>query len=255
MNNKKIYFIITFLVIFIIIVYSYIFINISKKNMTVIPKYTEISNYEDVNTISVDIETSNYEGFNKNQINTKISYYEKYNKILEADNSPIYIVNNEEITNKDIEITKYLYQEDNTDEAKKITLENKVVLQKLKNDKVELNEEKSNYIKDLVEDLKNNSDITSNYSNEEKEELIENLSQNLYNNTLIIQFKADFIKKLANETFSSDDKEILEKYEKCLKIQEKWRDRQGVSYDELIEAREEVYNAYIQKLISESIIE
>lgn len=225
MNNKKTYFIIIILAIFIIIIYSYIFIKILKKSK---------------NVISEDITYLNYE---------------KYDKILEADDSRIYLVNNEEVTDTDIEVTKYLYQEDNDNEAKKIALENKVILQEVKKEQVELSEKDTNYIENLIQDLENDSDINNHYSENEKNDLIKKLSQNLYNNTLISQFKADFIMQLANETFSSDDEEILEKYNECLKIQEKWKNKQGVSYAELIEAREAVYNAYIQKLISQSKIE
>lgn len=269
MNSKKIYIIIIILVIFIIIIYSYLLINIFKKNENIISSNTEYMNSDVYNNLSVE-NNNLYEEYNNEQEDIKaeyseennnvseeikINHYEEYNKILNTDSTINCVVNKEKITDRDIEITKYLYQENDVNEAKKIAIENKVLLQKLENDNIKLNEENKKYIENLIQDLKNNSTVINNYTDKEKKEIIEELSKNLYNNALIIQFKADFIKQLANETFFSEDKDILEKYNECLNIQEKWKKNQGISYKELTDARENVYKEYINKLVSQSIIE
>lgn len=164
------------------------------------------------------------------------------------------VVNNEEITNKDVILTEILNGE-KRNVAKGKTIEQKVILQKLKNDNFVLDEKQNVYINNLIEGLKSDAELNSRYSEKEKNELIANVSEKLYNDALIEQHRAEFINQLANKTFSADDEEITEKYKECLKIQEKWDNREGIAYAELTGARDAVYNAYVQKLVSASKIE
>lgn len=221
MNNKKFRFIVIIFIIAIIIVLSYVLMKIER---------------------------------NSNVISSETDNYKEFDKIVKADNLKNCAVNGEEITNRDIILTEVLNEEENST-AKDKTIEKKIILQNIKSDNIVLSEKEDNYIKNIIEGLKNNPEINSRYTEEEKNELIGCVSEKLYDDALIEQHKAEFIKQLANKTFSSDDEEVLEKYNECINIQEKWDNKEGVSYSELIESREAVYNAYVQKLISKSEIE
>ncbi len=219
MKNKKFYYITIFLVIAIIVVLSYIFIIITQNNNR-----------------------------------TESKYKKQYDEILSSKNEKICTVNNEEITDRDVLLVKY-YDSDNANKAEQQVIEDKVLLQKIKQDDIKLEEEENNYIQDIIYGLKNNSEISRNYPEEEKKELLETISKKLYDDALINQFKAEFISKLADRIFSSDNEEISKKYSECLVIQDKWDNKQGVAYGTLTEAREAVYKAYVQNLIDNSVIE
>lgn len=217
-KTKRFYSIVIFLIIAIVLLY--IFVNLKSKNS--------------------DKETNDD--------------YKQYDMILKSGNKKECSVNNEEITDRDIILTKY-YNSDNANKAKIQTIEDKVLLQQLNKDNYKLNEKNETQIQNLIIGLKNSIEIKSNhYSEEERNELIESISNKLYNDALINQFKAEFISEIANKTFYTDDKEISKKYNECLKLQEKWKNRQGVSYGKLTMAREKVYKIYIQKLINNSTI-
>ncbi len=216
MKNKKFYFIVVFLIISIVVVFSYIFINVNLKNGN--------------------------------------NHYKQYDKILKSEDKTICTVNNEVITDKDILLVKY-YDSDNANKAEEQAIEDKVILQRLEENDFKLNEKNDTHIQDLIYGLKNNENMKNHYSEEERKELIETISKKLYDDALINQFKAEFISKLADRIFSSDNEEISKKYSECLVIQDKWDNKQGVAYGTLTEAREAVYKAYVQNLIDNSVIE
>lgn len=220
MSNKKFRFIVIIFIIAVVLIFSYVLIKIGKNN---------------------------------NIISSETDNYKKFDKIIKTNNLQNCVVNGEEITNRDIKLTEILDGE-GSDTSREKTIQQKVILQKLKVDNVILNEKEEKYIKDIIEGLKSDAEINHRYSEKEKNELIESVAEKLYNDALIEQYKAEFIKQLANKTFFTDDKEIMEKYNECINTQEKWDNKEGISYSELIESREAVYNAYVQKLISESDI-
>lgn len=221
MSKKKFKFIVIIFIIVIIAIFSYVFVKIVKDNDTT---YSETETYKE------------------------------FDRIVKAKNAKKYVVNNEEITDRDIILTEVL-NEEKKHIAKETTIEKKVILQNIKSNGMVLNEKKDNYIKDRVEALKNDSEINIRYTEKEKNELIEGLAKKLYDDALIQQHKAEFIDQLADKTFFSDDKDVMEKYNKCVVLQDKWNNKEKMKYSELVEAREEVYNTYVQKLMSEAVIE
>ena len=218
MNSKKFYFIAILLIISIFVVFSYILITIQNTNKT------------------------------------QDDYIKQYDKILSSENEKICTVNNEEITDRDVLLVKY-YDSDNANRAEEQVIENKVLLQRIKENDLKLEERREDYIQDIIYGLKNDSDISKNYSKEEKNILLECISEKLYNDALIAQFKAEFISKLTDKTFSTDNEKVLEKYNEYLEIKEKWDNQQGISYGKLWEAKEAVYKVYVQNLIDNSVIE
>ena len=102
--------------------------------------------------------------------------------------------------------------------------------------------------------MSDSEEINSKYSENEKKELLETLSVKLHNDALIEQFKADIIHKIAHRNFLPTDATVIEKYNICLDIQDKWDNNEDISYKKLTEAREAVYSAYINSLVSNSNI-
>lgn len=225
MSNKKFYFIAIFIVS-LITVFSYI-IYFSVKN-----KVTEVGHEEVTEEI-------------KNTI-------EMCDEILESDNSKNCIVNEEEITNRDIMLTKIFNQEDN--KAKEKTIEKTVLLQEINKKNIELDSKESEYIQEIIEELKIDTTINERYSENEKNEILTNISKKLYKDALVNQFKNQIIQEISSKTFNPNSENISNEYKEYLTIQEKWDNHENISYSELLQARDNFMDAYIQELVSKAII-
>lgn len=178
---------------------------------------------------------------------------QNFDEIIKNENSELCTVNGQKVTTLDVKLTEIMNDE-NENSAKEKTIEQKVIIEELKKENIILNDKEKIYIEEIVKGLKNDIVNANEYTEDEKEKFLEAISEKLNNDALIEQYKAEFIKKLANKTFSSEDENIMKLYRICLNLQEKWENKKNISYVDLINARENVYKAYINKLVSESII-
>lgn len=225
MNNKKIYIIVLISVVFIIIL-SYI------------------------------IYWNNIHNEKKEQVDTMSeNMTEIYNEILQVTKTKVCNINQQEITNEDVLLTKIFNQEDNEETAKKKTIEDTALLQEINKKEIGLNQKDSEYIDEIMDDLDNNSKFNTNYSETEKKEILNVISEKLYNDALINQYKSQIIREISNRTFTPKNENIANEYRKYLKIQEKWDNKQNISYKQLQEARDIFMEVYIKELLSETVIE
>lgn len=178
----------------------------------------------------------------------------EYDKILSTEKYDICKVNDMSITNIDVLLTEIFDQED-TKTSKEKTIEQKVLLQEIKKENIQLNKTDSGYINDIMEGLKKDESISKHYSENEKKEILDLISEKLYNDALINQFKKDMITEMLNKTFNPTSNSVAIKYNDYLDIQRKWNTKQNISYSELTNAREEVIETYIQELKTNAKIE
>lgn len=179
---------------------------------------------------------------------------ENYNIILKSENAKVCNVNQQEITNKDIILTKIFNKKTNEEEAKEKTIEDTVVLQEINKKEIKLNENDSNYVDEIVKGLKSNSEFDSSYSEKEKKEILSDIHQKLYNDALINQYKSQIIKEISSKTFIPQNENINNQYQEYLKIQEKWDNKKGISYKKLQDARDKFIEFYIADLRSRTVV-
>ena len=219
MSNKKFYFITAFIAI-LIIVFSYkVFSGAKNKEITEETKTT----------------------------------IEMCDKILKSNNSKKCTVNQEEITDRDIVLTKIFNQENNKEKEK--TIEKVVLLQEINKKNIKLEAKESQYIEEIIAGLMIDSTINERYSENEKSEILSIISKKLRKDALVNQFKNQIIQEISSKTFNPDSENISNEYKEYLKIQEKWNNHENISYSELLQAKDNFMEAYIQELVSKAVIE
>ena len=229
MSNKKFFFIVTFIIILIILVFSQIL-------------YLSTTNQEKGK--SEEIETEKIE-----------STIKMYDEILETDTyTEILSEYYEDVSNKDIELTK-IFNQENDKTAKEKTIENTVLLQEIRKNNIQLNKTDSDYIQEIIEGLKKDTIINNEYSEAEKTQILNDIYVKLYNDALINQFISQITNEISDKTYIPDSENLSKQYNEYLKIQEKWDNKENISYSELLKAREKFIDEYIKELLSKSVIE
>ncbi len=185
------------------------------------------------------------------------SIVEKYNDFFKAPNNILYIVNGENITNKDILLTE-IFNSENSDNLIEKTINNKIVYQEAIKQNISLKEDEKLYIDNIISTLKDDStmqEIYKNNPNISKDNINEIIKEKLYQDAIKNEFEHQIRLQIIEGTFIPNDDETKNLYIKYQKTQEKWNNRENIEYSFLLNCRNQVVNSYIANLKKMATIE
>ena len=185
------------------------------------------------------------------------SIVEKYNDFFKAPNNILYIVNGENITNKDILLTE-IFNSENSDNLIEKTINNKIAYQEAIKQNISLKEDEKLYIDNIISTLKDDStmqEIYKNNPNISKDNINEIIKEKLYQDAIKNEFEHQIRLQIIEGTFIPNDDETKNLYIKYQKTQEKWNNRENIEYSFLLNCRNQVVNSYIANLKKMATIE
>ena len=137
------------------------------------------------------------------------SIVEKYNDFFKAPNNILYIVNGENITNKDILLTE-IFNSENSDNLIEKTINNKIVYQEAIKQNISLKEDEKLYIDNIISTLKDDStmqEIYKNNPNISKDNINEIIKEKLYQDAIKNEFEHQIRLQIIEGTFIPNDDE------------------------------------------------
>lgn len=239
MYKKKIFVSIIILLIITTILLAYIYFQDFNK-------IKEVASKDDINNLYMN-------NINGNEQIEEDSL-QKYNEIIKADDKLIYKVNNMEITNRDITLTR-TFNEKNDEQVDQLTIENKIVYQEAIKKGIKLKDEDSQYIDEIIRELRDNDGIQELINDNSNGEVFSRIKEKLYEDAIKNQFEHEIKIQMINENFKADDNITQNLYSEYLEVQKKWKNGDNIEYKQLLDARENVLKSYISNLKDNSIIE
>lgn len=164
------------------------------------------------------------------------------------DNSVVATINDQNITNKDICLIKYLYH---TKDALNQTIEQKSIVQLSNDDGFSLSESELEKESDYIDKVYEKLNLPSN---EENIAFRDDLKRNHLEMVTSIKYQSYIEKQITNQEFNCNNKTIKEKYEKFKSLYIEWENggkENSKLYKKIWSLREEIAENYIQYRIKE----
>lgn len=162
-------------------------------------------------------------------------------------------VNDYEISEKDLYITKYFYSDSN--DLLKQEIENVVLFNLAKENDLTINTEEQQYINDVVEGLKediSNSDIfkEKDISVDEYLQLIKKYMERI---TLISEYKSLTSDKIKEGTLEIEDEDLEKEYKDYYKAYTEWKENKDIGeYKKISDFKDEILKKYIEYQVNQA---
>lgn len=229
-----------FLIVILFSVFTILIIYISRLNIMNKSNKDTINEENNIKIESVDIEETK-----------EILYSENINKEIASINKEEFInqydLNIQKLIDYNINKDKESYIEKTDDELLQECIKRKVTIHEANKNNINLSEDEINTLKNSYKNMyTNDDDIIAQSLKITSEEYINMLIDNEINNRIITKYHNKIIKKILNNELNIDSKEFSEK-RKQFDVASDINKKAGIL--------EELYEIYIEELISKSNIE
>lgn len=172
-------------------------------------------------------------------------------EILNKEDEVVAIVNNQTLTKKDVEWTKFFNDEMNDDEAVLETVEKNILFEEAKKQGIVISNDRKEYQESLIKGYQEReyTDEFLKKINMTKDEYIENIEKQINIITIVSEFKNNIYNDIVNNQLNCENEKV-KKLVKEYPIKKEQFDNDEIEYVDLVNFRDSIITEYINYIIS-----